>query len=128
MVAALRVACTNLLTCYLLRDIADAAQSYPGTIWPGQIADVLRGLIHAASVARGQGLRAVPDDDIAGDLTPFRRGITAGLSQARRVPGGKNGRQPPALMLLKCLRDREDDVLRFPHRHRHPTHLQPGRT
>src|SRR4030095_4987357 len=65
----------QLCTAHLLRDIEDAAQSYPGTIWPGQIADALRGLIHAASVARGQGLRAVPEDDIAEDLTLFRRGV-----------------------------------------------------
>lgn len=103
----------QLCTAHLLRDIEDAAQSYPGTIWPGQIADALRGLIHAASVARGQGLRAVPEDDIAEDLTLFRRGVTVGLSQVRRVPGGKNVRQPPALMLPECLRDREADVLRF---------------
>jgi len=33
----------------LLRDIEDAAESYPDAIWPGQIADALRGLIHAAT-------------------------------------------------------------------------------
>ena len=103
----------QLCTAHLLRDIEDAAQSYPDAIWPGQIADALRALIHAANVARGQGHNAVPGDAIAGDLTLFRRGVTVGLSQVRRVPGGRKVKQPPALMLLECLRDRESDVLRF---------------
>ena len=45
-------------------------------------------------------------------LTSFRRGVTVGLSQVRRVPGAK-ARQPPARPLLECLRDREAGVLRF---------------
>ena len=45
-------------------------------------------------------------------LTLFRRGITVGLSQVRRVPGAKT-KQPPARLLLECLRHREADVLRF---------------
>ena len=74
---------------------------------------LLRGLIHAANAARDQGQNAVPGDAIAEDLTLFRRGVTVGLSQVRRVPGGRKVKQPPALMLLECLRDRESDVLRF---------------
>jgi hypothetical protein len=103
----------QLCTAHLLRDIEDAAQSYPDAIWPGQIADALRALIHAANVARDQGQNAVPSDAIAEDLTLFRRGVTVGLSQVRRVPGGRKIKQPPALMLLESLRDRESDVLRF---------------
>jgi transposase len=53
----------QLCAAHLLRDLEDAAQSYPAAIWPGQIA-----------------------------------GINAG--------------QLPARLLLECLRDREDDVLR----------------
>jgi transposase len=45
-------------------------------------------------------------------LTLFRRGVTVGLSQVRRVPGAKT-KQPPARLLLECLRHREADVLRF---------------
>ena len=103
----------QLCTAHLLRDIEDATQSYPDAIWPGQIADALRALIHASNVARDQGQNAVPGDAIAEDLTLFRRGVTVGLSQVRRVPGGRKAKQPPALMLLECLRDREPDVLRF---------------
>jgi len=97
---------------HLLRDLEDAAQSYPDAIWPGQIASELRALIHAANVARDQGLAVVPDDAIAGHLRLFRHGVNAGLSAVRRVPGAKS-KQPPALHLLECLRHREADVLRF---------------
>lgn len=97
---------------HLLRDLADAAENYPGAIWPGQAADALRALIHAANLAREQGLPAVPDDTAADHLRLFRHGVLAGLSAVRRVPGAKAG-QLPARLLLECLHDREDDVLRF---------------
>ena len=104
---------SHQLCCqHLLRDLEDAAQSYPEAIWPGQIADALRGLIHAANLARDQGLAAVPGEMAAEHLTLFRRGVTVGLSEVRRVPGAKS-KQPPARTLLQCLRDREADVLRF---------------
>jgi transposase len=104
---------SHQLCCqHLLRDLEDAAQSYPDAIWPGQIADALRGLIHAANVARGQGLAAVPAEMTAEHLKLFRRGVTVGLSEVRRVPGAKS-KQPPARTLLECLRHREADVLRF---------------
>ena len=102
----------QLCTQHLLRDLEDAAQTYPDAIWPGQIAEALRGLIHAANLARDQGLAAVPAEMTAEHLTLFRRGVTVGLSQVRRVPGAKS-KQPPARTLLECLRHREADVLRF---------------
>jgi transposase len=102
----------QLCTQHLLRDLEDAAESYPEAIWPGQIADALRGLIHTANLARDQGLAAVPGDLTAGDLTSFRRGVAVGLSQVRRAHGAKS-KQPPARTLLECLRHREADVLRF---------------
>lgn len=102
----------QLCCAHLLRDIEDAAQSYPAAIWPGQIADALRALIHAANTARGQGLAAVPDDDMAAHLRLFRHGVRVGLSQVPRNPGA-GVEQPPARLLLECLRNREDDVLRF---------------
>jgi transposase len=102
----------QLCTQHLLRDLEDAAQSYPDAIWPGQIADALRGLIHAANLARDQGLAAVPAEMTARYLTLFRRGVTVGLSEVRRVPGAK-AKQRPARTLLECLRDRQADVLRF---------------
>jgi transposase len=103
---------TQLCGAHLLRDIEDAAQSYPGAIWPGQIADALRALIHAANLAREQPLAAVPDADAAPHRRLFRHGVRVGLSQVPGLPGA-NVEQPPARLLLECLRDREDDVLRF---------------
>jgi hypothetical protein len=41
----------QLCAAHLLRDLADAAEAYPGAIWPGQIADALRGLIRTASTS-----------------------------------------------------------------------------
>lgn len=38
---------------HLIRDCEDAAETYPGAIWPGQIRDALRELIHQANLARG---------------------------------------------------------------------------
>jgi transposase len=100
----------QLCTQHLLRDVADAAETYPRAHWPVQIAQALQGLIHAANTARGQGLPAVPED-IAAPLTrAFRHGVLLGLSQIPRVPGRK---QSPCRDLLECLRDRRDDVLRF---------------
>ena len=102
----------QLCTQHVLRDLEDAAQSYPDAVWPGQAADALRALIHAANTARANGLAAVPDDDIAADLVLFRNAVRVGLSQVRRVPGA-NAKQKPGRCLLECLRDREADVLRF---------------
>jgi hypothetical protein len=95
-----------------LRDLADAAQSYPGAAWPVQAAEALQALIHQANVAREQGLAAVPAEAAAEHLKLFRHGVAVGLSQVRRVPGAKS-KQPPARPLLECLRHREADVLRF---------------
>jgi hypothetical protein len=97
---------------HILRDLEDAAQSYPDAIWPGQAAEALRGLIHAANTARANGLAAVPDDETAAGLVLFRNAVRVGLSQVRPVPGAK-AKQEPGRMLLECLRDREADVLRF---------------
>ena len=100
----------QLCAQHLLRDLADAAERYPAAIWPGQIADALRGLIHAASTARGQDLSAVPEQIAAPLIHTFRHGVLAGLSEIARRPGRK---QRPCRDLLECLRDRQADVLRF---------------
>jgi hypothetical protein len=115
----------QLCTQHLLRDLEDAAQSYPDAIWPGQAMDALRALIHAANTARDKGLAAVPDGDIAADLVLFRNAVRVGLSGVRPVPGAKS-KQKPGRMLLECLQDREADVLR-PGRPADPADLQPGR-
>ncbi len=102
----------QLCCAHLLRDLEDAAQAYPDAIWPGQIARELRALIHQANLARARGLDRVPDDAITGQLRLFRHGVNAGLSEIPRVPG-TNKKQPPARLLLECLKHREADVLRF---------------
>ena len=102
----------QLCTQHLLRDLEDAVQSYPDAVWPGQAAGALRGLIHAANTARAKGLAAVPDGDMAGDLSLFRHAVSVGLSEVRPVPGAKS-KQKPGRMLLECLKHREADVLRF---------------
>ncbi len=103
----------QLCTAHLLRDIEDAEQSYPEAAWPKQVARELRALIHRANVARAEGLAVVPEDRIAEHLRLFRSGVNVGLSKVRRVPGGKKVKQPPGLLLLECLKNREADVLRF---------------
>ena len=55
---------------HILRDLEDAAQSYPDAVWPGQAMDALRALIHAANTARDKGFAAVPDGDTAADVPP----------------------------------------------------------
>lgn len=100
----------QLCTAHLLRDLADAAETYPGAHWPAQVADALRGLIHAANTARSQHLAAVPAD-IAGPLVhAFRHGVILGLGQVPRRPGRG---QLKHRALLEALRDRRDDILRF---------------
>jgi transposase len=100
----------QLCAAHLLRDLADAAETYPAAIWPGQVAGALRGLIHAANQARDKNLAAVPHDIAAPLIHAFRHGVLAGLSEIPRRPGRK---QHPCRDLLECLRDRRGDVLRF---------------
>ena len=102
----------QLCCAHLLRDLEDCAESYPGAVWPGQAADALRALIHAANTARAQGLDAVPAETTAAGLRLFRSAVLVGLQEVRRVPGAR-AKQKPGRALLECLRDREADVLRF---------------
>jgi transposase len=100
----------QLCTAHLLRDLADAAERYPASIWPGQIADALRALIHQANLARDRGLTAVPDEIAAPLIHDFRHGVLAGLSE---LPRRQARSQHPCRDLLECLRNRQADVLRF---------------
>jgi transposase len=102
----------QLCTAHLSRDLEDAAQTYPQAHWPIQIRQALQGLIHAANTARAQGLAAVPQDIAAPLIHAFKHGVILGLGQVKRADGRK---QRPGRDLLECLRDREDDVLRFVH-------------
>jgi len=99
---------------HLLRDLEDAAQTYPDADWPTQIQDALRGLIHHANLARDAGEPAIPAPIADRLISLFRHGVRIGLSQVRRAPGPKaSTKQPIGRVLLEVLGDREDDVLRF---------------
>jgi transposase len=99
---------------HLLRDFADAAETYPEAHWPAQAQRALRGLITAWHTARADG-RAEIDPRIREELTKeFRDAIKVGLAQVPRMPGPRKATaQRPGRELLEFCRHREDDVLRF---------------
>jgi hypothetical protein len=111
--AALGTLIHQLCTAHLLRDLDDAAQVYPDSIWPVQIADALRALIGEANRAREQGLAAIPDDVRDTLLRRLRDGMLVGLSDT--LSAGTRPGERKARLLLEVLRDRSDDVLRFAH-------------
>ena len=101
----------QLCCSHLLRDLDDAAEVYPDAVWPTQIADALRALIHQANLARERGHAAIPAE-VADPLHElFRQGVLVGLS-ATTTAGTRPG-QRKARLLLEVLRGREADVLRF---------------
>ena len=101
----------QLCTAHLLRDLDDAGEVHPEAIWPTQIADALRKLIHTANLAREAGLDRI-DPGIRDQLiTLFRHGVLDGLSQTAH--GGQRPGERKARLLLETLRARQDDVLRF---------------
>jgi hypothetical protein len=106
---------THQLCCaHLLRDLEDAAQSYPGAAWPAQITAAITSLTHAATLARSQGLAAVPASIREPLAAACRDAVTAGLADlASRAGGSHLHHRHPSQRLLEDLRDREDDVLRF---------------
>jgi hypothetical protein len=103
----------QLCCAHLLRDLDDAAQVYPDSIWPIQIADALRALIGEANRAREQALDAIPDDVRDELLRRFRNGMLVGLSDT--LSAGTRPGERKARLLLEVLRDRPADVLRFAH-------------
>jgi hypothetical protein len=109
--AALGTLVHQLCTAHLLRDLADAAQVYPDAVWPVQIADALRELIHHANQAREQGHDAIAGDVREQLLRRFRNGRAVGLSDT--TSHGTRPGERKARLLLEVLRDREGDVLRF---------------
>jgi hypothetical protein len=87
---------------HLLRDLEGAAHVYPDAVWPIQIADALRGLIHQANLAREQGHDAIPDDvrdALLPQLTQLRDAMLVGLSATTSPgtrPGERKGRGQPS--------------------------------
>ena len=101
---------------HLLRDYQDAAESYPGAIWPVQAQRALRGLIRAWRDARDAGLAAIPAGTAGPLILEFRRAVRAGLASVPRIPGPKaSTAQHPGRDLLEFCSEhgREDAVLRF---------------
>jgi transposase len=101
----------QLCVAHLLRDLEDAAQTYPEALWPTQAARALRALVHAHHQARDTGQTAVPAEAAETHLREFRAAVRVGLAQLPRPAPGAAG--PPARRLLDDLREREADVLRF---------------
>ena len=99
---------------HLVRDFEDAAESWPGAIWPVQAQRALRGLIRAWHRAREQDLPEIPARQRDPLITEFRHAVLAGLSDVPRIPGPKNSTgQHPGRDLLEFCRDRHADVTRF---------------
>jgi transposase len=99
---------------HLLRDFADAAETYPDQHWPAQAQRALRGLITAWHAARDAGLPAIAEEVRDKLALEFRRAVRVGLSRVPRVPGPRNTTaQRPGRELLEFCRTREADVLRF---------------
>ena len=92
----------QLCTAHLLRDLADAAECHPHAHWPTQIADALRGLIHAANTARDNGHDAIDPALREECLRQLRASVVMGLSHVGRNPDPK-GKQPPGRCLLEML-------------------------
>lgn len=103
----------QLCCAHLLRDLADAAESYPGAAWPAAITETLQGLIHAANQARDAGLPAVPGQATGPLIAAYREAVADGLADLAARPGGTRRGRHPRQKLLEDLRDREADVLRF---------------
>ena len=114
----------QLCTQHLARDLDDAAEVYPDEHWPTQIAEALRGLIHHLNLARHDATAEGHDPrycrychpqnpaPTAEELLPdFRHGVLVGLS--RTQSHGTRPGERKARLLLECLSDRPDDVLRF---------------
>jgi len=101
----------QLCTAHLLRDLESAAQTYPEAIWPVQIADALRDLIHATNTARQAGAHQI-DPDTRHRLTMLiRHAVMSGLA-ATTTRGTRPG-EAAARALLEVFDTRPSDILRF---------------
>jgi hypothetical protein len=111
--AELGVFVHQLCTQHLLRDLNGASEVYPDAIWPTQIADALRGLIHEANLAREACATGIAEHLKTALTQRFRDGVLVGLSDT--TSHGTRPGERKARLLLELLRDRSHDVLRFAH-------------
>jgi transposase len=101
----------QLCTQHLLRDLAGAGETYPDAVWPTQIADALRALIHHTNTARDNGADAIDATLRADLLHTLKHGVLAGLADT--TSHGDRPGQAKARALLEVFRDRRSDILRF---------------
>ncbi len=101
----------QLCAQHLLRDLAGAGETYPDAVWPTQIADALRALIHATNTARDNGADAIDPTVRADLLHTLRHGVLAGLADTTHH-GDRPG-EAKARALLEAFHDRQADILRF---------------
>src|ERR1017187_7694008 len=109
-----KIAGNQACLAHLVRDYEDAAESYPGAVWPAQAQRALRGLIRAWHAARDAGQPEIPPHIADPLLHEFRHAVLAGLSSVPRIPGPKNTTaQHPGRDLLEFCSGRQADVTRF---------------
>jgi len=96
---------------HLLRDLEGAGEVYPDEHWPAQIADALRGLIHATNTARDNGQTSIDTATRDTLIHTLRHGVLTGLSTT--TSHGNRPGESKARLLLEAFRDRPDDILRF---------------
>ena len=101
----------QLCCAHLLRDLDGAAEVYPDAVWPKQISDALRALIHEANLAREQDRSGIDPTVKAELLYRLHHGVLVGLSDTTTI-GNRPGERK-ARLLLEVFRDRRADVLRF---------------
>lgn len=102
----------QLCCAHLLRDLVDAAETYPDSHWPKQCHQALQSLIHEANLARDAGKSQIDPTKREELIHQFRHGVLVGLKEVPRV-GAPRDKQPPARALLEDLHCRHNDVVRF---------------
>lgn len=84
---------------------------YPDAVWPKQISDALRALIHETNQAHQQNRPGIDPAVKAELLYRLHHGVLVGLSDTTTI-GNRPGERK-AHLLLEAFRDRRADVLRF---------------
>jgi hypothetical protein len=102
----------QLCLAHALRDLASAAELYPDEVWPAQLADEVRELIHRANQAPARGEQVLPERIRSAGLSGLRAAVTLGLAHTGRLDDAHPGARKTRL-LLDAFRKREDDFLRF---------------
>ncbi|MGW0633348.1 IS66 family transposase [Streptomyces sp. NPDC002758] len=102
----------QLCLAHVLRDLAGAAELYPGQPWPGQLADELRELIHRANQARMRGETSLPQRIKDLGVRGLRAAARIGLGHTEHLNDDRPGARK-ARLLLEAFREREEDFLRF---------------